>query len=137
MSEAKPVKLVDVVATAEGYDGAAIRKEGEAFQMPEGATGSWFKPAGKAGKTEAGPVSEGPTAKEVIASLAGLTDEQLAEVAIAEDDRAGGARSSVVKAIDAEQAKRAKAKAEADAAAAAKQDPAAPAGGGGGSEDLA
>jgi hypothetical protein len=41
-------KLVDVIATARGWDGLAVRDPGEEFQMPEGATGSWFRPAHEA-----------------------------------------------------------------------------------------
>lgn len=40
--------MVDVVATGQGWDGIAMREPGEQFQMPEGATGSWFHPVGEA-----------------------------------------------------------------------------------------
>lgn len=33
-----------VVATSQGYDGLAVRSVDEEFDMPDGSTGSWFKP---------------------------------------------------------------------------------------------
>jgi hypothetical protein len=33
-----------VIATKRGYDGIAIREEGEEFDMPDEATGTWFEP---------------------------------------------------------------------------------------------
>lgn len=33
-----------VKATKRGYDGTRVIEEGEEFDMPEGAKGSWFKP---------------------------------------------------------------------------------------------
>lgn len=33
-----------VIATARGYDGFSTREEGEEFEMPFGAKGSWFQP---------------------------------------------------------------------------------------------
>jgi hypothetical protein len=40
-----------VVATKVGFDGKVLRQPGDAFEMPDGAKGSWFKPAPKE-KTE-------------------------------------------------------------------------------------
>lgn len=33
-----------VIATARGYDNLKTREEGEEFDMPDGAKGSWFVP---------------------------------------------------------------------------------------------
>ena len=104
-------ELVTVVATGEGFDGTALRHEGEKFQMPKDAVdkgASWFVRAEDAGKEA--KVSNGPTAADVIKSLPGLSDEDLAKLEVSEDDREGGARVSVIKAIGAEQKKRAEAK---------------------------
>lgn len=49
---------MEVVATKEGFDGIRVRQPGETFEMPDGATSTWFeaheaehevKPKGKAG----------------------------------------------------------------------------------------
>lgn len=39
-----------VIATKRGFDNVTIREEGDEFDMPEGAKGSWFKPVGKPAK---------------------------------------------------------------------------------------
>lgn len=36
---------VEVVATAQGWDGKVMREPGETFEMPAGSQGKWFKPA--------------------------------------------------------------------------------------------
>lgn len=41
---------MQVIATKRGYDGIKVRDEGEEFTMPNGATGSWFKPKVEAPK---------------------------------------------------------------------------------------
>lgn len=33
-----------VTATKEGFDGQVIRRPGDEFDMPDGASGSWFEP---------------------------------------------------------------------------------------------
>lgn len=33
-----------VIATALGFDGRDLRAEGDEFEMPDGAKGTWFKP---------------------------------------------------------------------------------------------
>lgn len=33
-----------VRATKQGYDGVTIRQEGDEFELPDGAKGSWFAP---------------------------------------------------------------------------------------------
>jgi len=33
-----------VIATRRGHDGVVVREEGEEFDMPDGAKGSWFLP---------------------------------------------------------------------------------------------
>lgn len=33
------------IATAVGYDNLAVRQPGDEFDMPDGSTASWFKPA--------------------------------------------------------------------------------------------
>lgn len=33
-----------VIALQRGYDNVAVREEGEEFDMPKGAKGTWFKP---------------------------------------------------------------------------------------------
>lgn len=37
-----------VIATALGFDGRDLRAEGDEFEMPDGAKGSWFKPVDEA-----------------------------------------------------------------------------------------
>lgn len=105
----KKIEMVRVRATKEGYDNVAVRQPGDVFDMPKGAKGSWFEPveaaSGKAQPPAANPA--GPNAKDTIASISGLNDEQLNALAVTEDDREGGPRSSVVNAIAAEQKKRA------------------------------
>lgn len=39
-----------VRATKRGYDNVVLREEGDEFDMPDGAKGSWFVPVGKAPK---------------------------------------------------------------------------------------
>jgi len=52
-----------VIATRRGHDGVVVREEGEEFDMPDGAKGSWFlpvepaKPAAKA-KPKADPKAD-------------------------------------------------------------------------------
>jgi hypothetical protein len=36
---------MEVIATKQGFDGVAMREKGDQFEMPDEATGSWFKPA--------------------------------------------------------------------------------------------
>lgn len=59
-----------VIATTTGHDGFVVRHEGDEFEMPEGAKGSWFKPAGgdPAPKAPRAPRSSGRA--ETIGELA-------------------------------------------------------------------
>lgn len=34
---------MQVIATAVGFDGLALRQPGETFEMPEGARATWFR----------------------------------------------------------------------------------------------
>ncbi len=66
-----------VVATGKGYDGLNIREDGDIFEMPDGATGSWFEPLdeGDAPKPAAKKVKEKPVGKPVEnKTLAGADD---------------------------------------------------------------
>lgn len=47
-----------VIAIAEGYDNVKVRQPGEVFDMPDGATGEWFKPV------DQGDAIRGPKAKK-------------------------------------------------------------------------
>ena len=49
-----------VIAVAIGYDNIVVRQPGDEFDMPEGATGSWFMPA--AGEQDESPVEPAPAA---------------------------------------------------------------------------
>lgn len=61
-----------VIAIKRGFDNVTIREEGDEFDMPEGAKGSWFKAVGKPGKkSEQGDKPEAdkaPDADKVDAS---------------------------------------------------------------------
>lgn len=55
---------MQVIATAVGYDGVAVRQPGDVFDMPDGASGPWFKlaaddtkesPKAKTNKSKADP----------------------------------------------------------------------------------
>jgi hypothetical protein len=56
-----------VIATAQGFDNIQLREVGEEFEMPEGATGSWFKPVKPA---EVKPEPKGKGKGEQSADLA-------------------------------------------------------------------
>ena len=106
-------EMIDVIATGEGFDGVALHVEGDRFQMPKEAVekgATWFKRADEEGGAKK---PSGPTAADVIKSIPDLSDDDLAKLEVAEDDREGGARVSVIKAINAEQKRRADAKDEA------------------------
>ncbi len=49
-----------VIATGKGYDGLNVREEGDEFEMPEGAKGSWFIPLDEDGKPEKPAKAEKP-----------------------------------------------------------------------------
>lgn len=55
---------------------------------------------------DGGTAAKEPNAKQVVASIPGLTDEQLSALEDAEVNRDDGGRKTVLDAIDAEQAKR-------------------------------
>lgn len=56
-----------VVATSQGYDGLAVRSVDEEFDMPNGSTGTWFKPVVANAPVE---VVEDVDAKVVVEKLA-------------------------------------------------------------------
>lgn len=43
MPAKQDVKMVKVVATAQGFYGGTIREAGDVFEVPEGAEATWFE----------------------------------------------------------------------------------------------
>jgi hypothetical protein len=64
-----------VIATGPGYDGIVLRDRGDEFDMPDGATGSWFDPVDgeatepvvKKSKEKAAPIGKPITATTMSA----------------------------------------------------------------------
>jgi hypothetical protein len=63
--------MVNVIATGQGWDGIAIREPGEEFQMPEGATGSWFEPLDDDARRKPKPVAKSVIRKPKLADPPG------------------------------------------------------------------
>ena len=80
-----------VIATAVGYDNIVLRQPGEEFDMPDGAKGSWFRPAGGNPVLAAGTPDAPPAARK---GRAPRTKAQEAEVAVARAQATDGASAS-------------------------------------------
>jgi len=54
-----------VIATDRGYDNLVVREPGDVFDMPDDATGSWFKPVEEDGEPKAAK-GKGATGKSLV-----------------------------------------------------------------------
>jgi hypothetical protein len=95
-----PAELADKICQSGGFRKAS---SGEAKKAKTAAT-----------KAEGGGVAKEPTAKDVVASVPDLTDEELVALSQAEQERSKP-RKSVVEAVEGEQAARAEATAPPEA----------------------
>lgn len=95
------------VAIADGFFGARRVREGATFRAPKSEKARWFKSADAEDVTDdlgGEPNLLDQSIPDIVASLSGLTDQQLAGLLSAE--QAGKTRKGVMSAIDDELANR-------------------------------